>query len=53
MTAKKHSPARRALQVLIVFILSALISRTSFASTLDVANNSEVRAQQYSCYSNM
>jgi hypothetical protein len=37
MTAKRYSPAQRAFQVLIVFILSALISRTAFAATSDVS----------------
>ncbi|MBS1971555.1 MAG: hypothetical protein JSU04_14690 [Bdellovibrionales bacterium] len=49
MATKRYSPARRTLQVLIVFILSAIISRTAFAAT----SNVESRAQQYSCYSNM
>lgn len=48
-TKRQHSPARRAIQIFIVFILSALIARTSFAE----AKNSESRTQQYSCYSNM
>lgn len=48
-TKRQHSPARRAIQVLIVFLLSALIARTSFAET----ENAESRTQQYSCYSNM
>lgn len=38
MTAKRISPARRALQVLVVFILSALIARTSFAAEASPSN---------------
>jgi len=50
MTAKKYSPARRALQVLIVFILSALISRTTFAAT---QGSQSLSQSSSSCYSNM
>jgi len=55
MIAKKYSLTRRMLQLIVVFILSALISRASFASTLDVGSHTDsgYPQQQYSCYSNM